>query len=322
MFYWRMEKLKIIKLIAVLFVLLVFVHQANASFTLTADLDSRYQKVESKDGKTKVDALGVSLKKVFADTKGDRLILFTMIDAMDNFNEVMVDQGYLQYKGPMGKWNVVLGRYALPFGLLPNYSSSRLLTETLEYKTIGLSSDSGIQLLGVLDDFDYAFSLSQGVGVNQWKDEDHEPVVSFRLGHQGIDFEDVRIGLSGFWGKSMSDQFHHDTISESYKKLLALDVIKYHGPLVFRSEITAGQEDGQGLNGVFVGSDYAILPKTDVNLAYNHIEKAKHKTDALTVGITYNLFSGFQIRAAQKFSLKGEEDALSFQVYNIFTRTF
>ena len=321
-----MEKLRI-NLAIVLVFLFVGTSRVFASLSLTADLDSRYENTDFEDGEAKVEALGLSLKKVFADDKGDRIILFTLLDAMDNFREVMVDQAYVQYKGPMGKWNIILGRYIVPFGLLPNYSTKRLLIKTLEYDTLGLNSDSGLQVSGVIQDFDYAFSLSQGTGTNRWADIDNEPVVSFRLGRQGADFEDVRVGLSGFWGRVMPDKTHGELGPAAYKKLLAIDLIKYQGPMVARAEITVGEEDDKFLNGAFLGADYAILPKTDLNFAYTHLNKTGHhqtryKTDALTVGVTYNLFAGFQIRAAQKFSLRGDEDVSSFQVYNIFTRTF
>jgi len=321
-FYWKMEKSKFINSVAVSLSLLVFATEASATLSLTADLDSRYENTNFKDSEVKVEALGFSLKKVFADAQGDRLVLFTLVDAMDNFRDVMVDQGYIQYKGPMGRWNVILGRYIVPFGLLPNYSSKRLLVKTLEYETVGLNSDSGLQVSGVIRDFDYAISLSQGTGVDRWTDIDNEPVVSFRVGRQGADYEDVRVGLSGLWGKVMPDKIHSNMHSPVYKKLLAIDLIKYHGPMVVRAEVTAGEENRRFLNGVFLGTDYAILPKTDLNFAYTHMETTGHRTDAITAGITYNVFAGFQIRVAQKFSLRGDEDVSSFQIYNIITRTF
>lgn len=317
-----MEKLKIINLAIVLSLLFVVTSKASASLSLTADMDSRYQNTDFEEDELKVEAVGLSLKKVFSDAQGDRVILFTLLDAMDNFREVMVDQGYVQYKGPMGRWNIILGRYIAPFGLLPNYSTKRLLIKTLEYETAGLSSDSGLQVSGVLKDFDYAVSLSQGTGANRWADIDNEQVVSFRIGRQGADFEDLRVGLSGFLGRVMPDKTHGKTGSAAYKKLLAVDLIKYHGPMVARAEITVGEEGDKLLNAAFLGADYAIFPKTDLNFAYTHLKKTEHKTDAITVGVTYNLFAGFQIRAAQKFSLRGGEDVSSFQVYNIFTRAF
>ncbi len=316
-----MEKLRN-NLAIVLVFLCVGTSTVSAALTLTADLDSRYVYTDSDGDEAKVEAAGFSLKKVFADEKGDRVILFTLVEAMDNFQDVMVDQSYVQYKGPMGRWNIFLGRAIVPFGLLSNYSTERLLIKTLEYDTLGLSSDSGLQISGVVKDYDYAFSLSQGTGTNRWSDIDDEPAVSFRIGRQGTDFEDIRLGLSGFLGRVMPDETHSARDPATYKKLLAVDLVKYHEPMVARAELTVGEQEDSLLNGAFLGADYAILPKTDLNFAYTYLNKTGYKTDELTVGLTYNLFTGFQIRAAQQFSLRGGEDVSSFQVYNIFTRTF
>lgn len=299
---------------------------ANASMTITVDADMRYHLDHRGKGEAKAEAVGISLRKVFADTYGDRVIFFTVVDAMDNFREVMVDQGYVQYKGPMGKWNVTLGRYIVPFGLLPNYSTKRLLIKTQEYETVGLNSDTGLQISGVLKDFDYALSFSQGIGTNRWFNNGREFLVTARISHEGLDFEDWKIGLSGLWGKVLPDQSHGGHRNMSHmpvrKNLFAVDLIKYHGLAVMRAEASVGEEEKHFLNGIFLGVDYAILPKTDLNFAYTRLQKNTQSQDVVTTGFTYNWFGGFQIRAAHSFSLGGSHDVSSFQIYNIITRNF
>jgi hypothetical protein len=311
-----MERLKILKLIGVVFLTSIFAPPASATLFITADKDLRYS-----DDEFKVEALGLSLRKVFADEQGDRIILFTFIDSMHNFQETMLEQAYLQYKGPLGKWNLILGRYLLPFGLMPNYSTKRLLIESLEHEMIGIRSDQGVQLSGVIKDFDYAISLSQGVGVRRWTDIDNDWLITIRVGYQGVDFEDLRIGLSGLLGRVLPDEIHSMGEVPKYKQLLALDLIKYYGPLVWRGELTYGEEEDRRLKGIFTGVDYALFPRTDLNLGYTHLNRDGDKKDALTIGLTYNL-AGFQIRAAQRLSLGGEQDEFSFQVYRLFTWTF
>lgn len=289
---------------------------AEAALFVTADKDLRYS-----DDEFKVEALGLSLRKVFADEKGDRIILFTVLETMHNFKETMLEQGYFQYKGPLGRWNLILGRYLLPFGLLPNYSTKRLLIESLEYETIGIRSDQGFKLSGMIKDFDYAISLSQGVGVRKWTDIDNDWLITTRVGYQGVDFEDLRVGLSGLLGRVLPDKMHSIGHNPAYKKLLALDLIKYYSLWVLRAELTFGEEENKRLNGIFTGVDYALFPRTDLNLGYTHLNRGGDKKDALTIGLTYNL-AGFQIRAAQKLSLGGEQDEFSFQVYRLFSWTF
>ena len=311
-----MGRLKILRVIGLAFLVGIFARPAEATLFVTADKDLRYS-----DDEFKAEALGLILRKVFADQRGDRIILFTGIDSMHNFKETHLEQAYIQYKGPLGRWNLTAGRYLLPFGLLPNYSTKRLLIESLEYETIGLRYDTGLQLSGVLKDFDYAISLSQGVGIGRWTDIDNEELITFRIGYQGVDFEDLRIGLSGLVGRVRPDKMHGRGGSSKYKQLLALDLIKYHGLLVWRAELTYGEEEDKRLNGIFSGVDYALFPRIDLNLGYTHLNRDGDKKDALTIGLTYNL-AGFQLRAAQKLSLGGEQDEFSIQVYRLFTWTF
>jgi len=308
-----MERLKILRIIVLVFLIGIFALPAEAALFITADKDLRYS-----DEKAEVKALGLSLRKVFADERGDRIILFTVIDSMHNFQETMLGQAYIQYKGPLGRWNLTAGRYQLPFGLLPNYTTKRLLIESLEYETIGIRSDQGLQLSGVVKDFDYAISLSQGVGVRRWTDIDNNWLITARVGYQGVDFEDLRIGLSALSGRIMPDKMHSPMKTPAYKNLLALDLIRYYGPLVWRAELTYGEEGDKRLNGIFTGVDYALFPKTDLNLGYTHLNRAGYEKDALTIGLTYNL-AGFQLRAAQKLSLEGDQDEFSFQIYRLWT---
>lgn len=317
-----MEKLKSVNLAITLLSLLVFPTEVSATLTFGADVDARYQLTNYEDGELMVKGLGSSLRKVFADDKGDRLVLFAFVDLMDNFHETTVEQAYAQYKGPMGRWNVTVGRYIVPFGLLTSYLSERLLIKTLEHKTIGERYDSGLQVSGVLGDFDYALSVSGGTGTNKWLDFDKSPAGTFRIGYQGADFEDLRGGVSGFIGSVLPDMAHGGTDSTMNKQLLALDLTKYSGPMVVRAEITTGAEEGKFLLGGYLGADYAILPRIDLNLAYTHMTSTVYDQDAISVGVTYNLFPGFQMRVAQKFSLKEDENVSAFQIYNMFTYTF
>lgn len=299
-----------------IFFIFSFTKVVDATFFLSADSDLRYR---SMDDEFKVEALGLSLRKVVSDKKGDRFVFFTLLEAMHNFEEVMLDQAYLMYKGPLGKWNITAGRYRLPFGLLPNYSTERLLIKTLEHKTIGIESDNGLLLSGVLKDYDYAFSISQGVGTEKWRDIDNNKLFTFRIGCEGDDFEDLRVGFSGLLGEVMYE--HNKEIL--YKKLLAVDMIKYAGQAVLRSEISFGEEENKGLLGLFSGIDYAIFPKAELNIGYSYLNKEHNShVNAVSMGLTYTLF-GFQIRIAQKLSFtKEERDEFSFQVYRIFNYSF
>lgn len=304
------------KMLFIIILLLLSIQPANATLFVNLDMDLRYIEDEFK-----VKALGASLRKVFADERGDRIILFATPELMHNFQEAMLEQAYIQYKGPLGRWNLILGRYLLPFGLIPNYSSKRLLINTLEHETIGIRADSGLQILGVVGNFDYAVSLSHGGrSIDRWENIDDIELVTFRIGYQGVDFEDLRIGLSALSGQIEPDKMHNTRCVPAYKNLVAIDLIKYYGPMVWRAELTLGEESDKNLYGLFTGVDYALFPRTDLNLGYTHLNHDGHNKDALTVGLTYNL-SGYQIRAAKKLSSGGEQNEFSFQIYRLFSWT-
>lgn len=48
------------------------------------------------------------------------------------------------YKGPLGRWNIRLGRYRLPYGLVSNYSTDRVLIQGIEEEAIGFCADNGL----------------------------------------------------------------------------------------------------------------------------------------------------------------------------------
>lgn len=292
---------------------------AESAIFFTADADMRYKMADSKRPEFKVEALGIGVRKVFADRMGDRIILFPLLETMDNLKETMLDQAYLQYKGPLGRWNITTGRYRLPFGLLSSYSTKRLLIKTLEYETIGIESDNGILLSGIIKDFDYALSLSQGVGTERWSDIDNEGLMVFRVGYQGIDFEALRIGLSGCLGRVLPKKGHNQIPNSTlYKKILSIDLTKYHGVKVYRAEVSFGEEEKKRIFSAFLGIDWSIFPKLDLNVGHIYLNKHSHETGSVTLGLTYNVY-GVQIRAGQRFSFIGEEkDEFSLQVYRLF----
>jgi hypothetical protein len=308
---------KIPELLLVIVTLLGPTSSAYATLFLTADKDLRYQ-----DDEVKVEALGLNLRKVLADERGDRIILFTTVEAMHDFQDIMIDQAYVQYRGPMGIWNLTAGRYLLPFGLLPNYSTKRLLIDSLEHEMIGIRSDQGLKLSGLINNFDYAVSVSKGTGVARWTDIDNDWLVTSRVGYQGVDFEDLRVGLSVLLGSVLPDRMDGMKRAPKYKRLVALDFIQYYGPLVWRAEIAHGEEQDRTVNGLFTGVDYALFPRVDLNLGYTYLDRAKMPKNELFIGLTYNI-AGFQIRGARKIQLGGnDKDEFLFQVYKAFTRTF
>lgn len=298
-----------------------------SSLFFSSDIDLRYEVKNLKYNEFKIKGIGFSLRKIFADKTADRLILFSVIDIenikydLNNNIEFMIDQLYLQYKGPLGRWNVSFGRYILPFGLLSTYSSKRLLVETSEYETIGLETDSGILLSGFIGNFEYAASLSLGVGMQRWVDIDNEQLFVLRCGYQTPEFEDLKAGLSLCSGRVLYEK-NHDMEVYMYKKIMAVDLTKYFSGGVLRTEICFGKEDNGQLLSIFSGLDYALMPKLEINLGYSYLEKSYSGINKLILGLSTNIYN-FTFRIAQKFSLKKDKNnEFVLQVYKIFNFIF
>ena len=95
---------------------------------LSGGVDGRYTRENhpQHDG-TELRGLFLNLRQVWSDEQGDRWIGVGQVDFDSNFENIAPYQVYLQYKGPLGKWNARAGLYLLPFGLLATYDTERLL---------------------------------------------------------------------------------------------------------------------------------------------------------------------------------------------------
>lgn len=74
----------------------------------------------------------LNLRKVWSDDLGDRWIGVAQADFDDNFQRIRPYQLYLQYKGPLGKWNIRGGHFLLPFGLLATFRCKIVLLEDVD----------------------------------------------------------------------------------------------------------------------------------------------------------------------------------------------
>jgi len=275
------------------------------------DFDLRYGYSETTGSGLNLEAAGLTARKIFPDKNGDRVVLFGFLDIMDNFSEIMLDQAYVLYKGPLGKWNITLGRYRLPFGLMKDYETKRILIKTAELDTVGMDSDNGIMVNGYRGNFDYSVAASQGVGTGRWDDRGDGALFTARLG-LGQDSGEQALGLSGIIGSVF-------TQSALYKKLISVDFTKYAGLAIWRLEAVLGNEEDRPLVSMFLGSNYALSSKAELNFAYRHFYNGlADRVNSLCSGITLSSW-GFQFRAALKyFFTGGDGNEISLQVYRKF----
>lgn len=306
-----------------LFIVFMPVLSVAGNVQVSGGADGRYINTGGDTNTFLLEGAFLNVRKVYSDEQGDRVIAVGQIDFDDNFETTRPYQTYLQYKGPLGKWNVRAGHYILPFGLLSAYDSERLLLRTLEPLSLGIKLDSGVELLGFFGDMDYAVSVSQGVGRNRLTDVDDNKLVTGRLGWQG---EDVSIGVSALNGDVLLEKdsiIREETgLSSLYEKRLGVDITKYSGPLILRGEVVVGKDNDKTVGGGLLKADYALTPKLELNLKYAHWQRegGRHFIGA---GFSYEMYKGLFLRIADEYQF-GKEDinVAAAQTYFEFAKQF
>lgn len=174
------------------------------SFDVSGGLDLRV-KHETTDDQVEggLDGAFLNLRNVWGDDEGDRWIAVAQLDVSDNANDIDPYQIYLQYKGPLGKWNLRAGHFLLPFGLLTTYDTERLLLGGLEPLSIGIRKDSGVEALGHDGNIDYAVSVTEGMGDDWFGSRDGNKLFTGRVAY--VPDHDWQIGISLLQGLSVID---------------------------------------------------------------------------------------------------------------------
>lgn len=287
---------------------------------LSGGLDGRVTSLRVPDReRVRLEGSFLNIRKVWSDNLGDRWFGVAQADFDDNLRRIRPYQVYLQYKGPLGKWNVRAGHYLLPFGLLATYDTERLLLQGLERTSLGIRKDSGIQVLGRFGSWDYAASVSNGLGDVKFVDSRANPVVAGRLAHVS---GDLQVGFSTLMGSALIDREFGIGQSRLRERRFAIDTTKSFGPLTVRSEAMAGTDNGRAVGGgVFLG-DYALTPRWELNTRYAgwSREGALHSA---AVGLTCQIRPGLFARAAQVREFgKENRNAFTLQLYYEFSRQF
>lgn len=272
----------------------------------------------TKDGaNAEVNALYLNFRQVWADAEGDRWIGVAQVDVEHNFSDVQPYQIYLQYKGPLGKWNVQAGHFLLPFGLLATYDTERLLLGGLENLNLGIRHDSGAEFFGRVDDFDYALAVTDGLGVETFVNSHANPVVTGRVAYVRDDWQ---LGLSALLGKITFNKEHDSESDNGQVRRTALDFTRSWGPATLRAETSVGTENAKGVWGGLLLADYALTDRLELNTraAFWHREGDRSFAGA---GLSYRLAEGMVVRVAdeQEFG-KNENNTVTAQFSYEFAR--
>ena len=119
----------------------------------------------TKDGgDARLEGAFLNYRQVFATDGADRWIGVIQGDSGTNAGDLHPYQTYLQYKGPLGRWNAAGGRFIVPFGLLATYDSEGQLLTTMEPLSTSIKLAQGAQLHGFQGNGTYAAALTTAPG--------------------------------------------------------------------------------------------------------------------------------------------------------------
>lgn len=261
----------------------------------------------------------LNLRKVWSDQLGDRWIGVAQADFDDNFHHIRPYRLYLQYKGPLGRWNVLGGHFLLPFGLLANYDTERLLLQGLERTSLGIRKDSGVKVFGRFGSWDYAASVTDGLSDVRFVDSGANPLLTGRLAWV---HGDTQIGVSGLVGRVLLDPDSGIGTGFRRERRAGLDLTHAIGPLTIRAEAIGGTDNGRTVGGGLALVDYAITRKIELNARYaDWSAGGEHHSPG--VGLTYQLWTGLFARAAYSYEFRGtNKNAFSLQLYYEFSHQF
>jgi hypothetical protein len=292
-----------------------FAANVNASWNVSADADLRYYLSDWREHDPHVHVLGASVRKTFSDGTGDRLILFGLAEAGHNFSEFMVHELYARLKGPMGAWNITLGRFGLPYGLLTSFSTSRLLYQSITETVLGIDADNGIMVSGTLGAFDYGIAGTQGLGAHGMPQFPGHGLVTGRGGITLGDAEEFAFGLSGAYGKTAHGG-HSDIVHE--RALVGIDATVSLGRTISRVEVSGGVVDRELYAAGFAGVDIAVLPGMDLTIATQLVAGNEYR-DAWFLGLSKR-FPWFTMRGGYTYGYFGPvHHKISVQAYRLFS---
>lgn len=287
---------------------------------VSGGLDARVAVREEQKRDVMLEGLFLNLRQVFRDDLGDRWIVVAQADADDNLEEIRPYQLYGQYKGPLGRWNIRAGHYLLPFGLLADYDTERLVLDAIEEENIGIKLDTGLEVFGYAGAWDWAGSVSSGLG-RRWPGEaqGHHAAVG-RFARNG---EGWKAGLSFLVGTiEPSEDFPAGSGDLSQRKA-AVDFTQERGRWTVRSEISGGWEDDESVAGGLVLASFALRRWCDVDGKYAVL--ARRATDHLVgLGTTFRLGRGWVVRPAAtvEFTQGKTTYAGILQLYYDFSTTY
>ena len=290
------------------------------ALTVSGGVDLRALFPEGYERALVLQGLFLNARRVFRDDLGDRWIVVAQGDADSNFTEVRPYQLYLQYKGPLGRWNVRAGHYVVPFGLLAEYDTERFVLDAVEEENIGLKLDTGIEALGYAGAWDWATSVSAGAG-RRWPSEGEGTYLLTARAGRGSD--EWKMGYSVLLGTVRTGDGFHDPGATVRERKMALDLTHLGGRWTARAEVSPGTEDGRWVASAVALPSFAVRSWLDIDGRYALAARSETRHE-LGIGATFRAGRGWVVRPAATVELAPDGTTHEFiaQLYYDFSKSY
>jgi len=208
---------------------------------ISGAIDARLEKTSGQDIMFMLHGAEVNFRYTYANLTGDRLILAFQIPYSSDWKTDMFlyhyGDAYMIVKGALGKPNLKVGRFDIPFGLIKNFDSHTTLLPQLFDRGLGLKKDIGAQVFGYYRMLVYDLSFTQGF--NRWDNPRNDHPIIARV---GLDNDAIKLGISYY-------NSTHVMTGMGEMRRVGLDIEKNINPLILRGEAMLGDNpSGKGFN--------------------------------------------------------------------------
>ncbi len=215
--------------------LLIFALDVNGA------IDTRLEIADFKDPQFMLHGAELNIKSSYADQSGDRLIFTLQIPYSPHWKTEMFlyhyGDVYAIVKGALGRPNIKIGRFDIPFGLLKTFDSHFTLLPQLFDQGLGIKKDIGAQVFGYYKILTYDISFTQGF--NRWEMARNDRPITARI---GLENDAIKCGISYY-------NSTHPMGEMGEMKRIGIDIEKNINPIILRAEVMYGDNpQGKGFN--------------------------------------------------------------------------
>jgi hypothetical protein len=212
--------------------------------------------------------------------------------------EMHFGNAYAVYKFGLGRPNLRVGQFVVPFGNLPYYETHTRPLQSLYEQSLGIRIDRGASLEGIAGANDYWVALVGGNGARS--DNNDSPVALARLGRRlDLPGGTLNAGVSALYGTAMprfsplvdpmmdEDMPGMSMVDFTTKTRLGVDAEYTTGPTVWRAELVGGRDGDGGVNGQFLQWNRALNERQEVSLQAARWEQPTGHRLRLGAGVSH-----------------------------------